>query len=275
MKRILCSLVLATLLGMTVFGVALAAESTVVVTEAGIVRQAEGTLPANNWVLYTRNAGTGEFVNGPASPLLGTGSLNLTTPTGSDKVWLFNYDHVGTALSDIDAISYATYRTAGSAQQVTSINIEIDRNGGTLDAGDYAVLVFEPVYNTAQGAVVDGVWQTWDAYNGGNATWWSSRAIPGVCAFSCFVTWDAIVAANPDAVIVGGFGVNQGSGNPGLDAATDVLTIGYGGDSVTYDFERTFTGDRCKKDGWQNVNRADGTPFKNQGDCNQYVNTGK
>jgi len=33
--------------------------------------------------------------------------------------------------------------------------------------------------------------------------------------------------------------------------------------------------DACKKGGWQNLQRADGTRFKNQGDCIQYVNTGK
>jgi hypothetical protein len=31
----------------------------------------------------------------------------------------------------------------------------------------------------------------------------------------------------------------------------------------------------CKKGGWQNVTRADGSTFKNQGDCIQYLNTGK
>jgi hypothetical protein len=31
----------------------------------------------------------------------------------------------------------------------------------------------------------------------------------------------------------------------------------------------------CKKGGWRNLFRADGTPFKNQGKCIQYVNTGK
>ncbi len=35
------------------------------------------------------------------------------------------------------------------------------------------------------------------------------------------------------------------------------------------------TADDCKKGGWQFLFRADGTPFKNQGDCIQYVNTGK
>jgi hypothetical protein len=31
----------------------------------------------------------------------------------------------------------------------------------------------------------------------------------------------------------------------------------------------------CKNDGWQQLTRADGSTFKNQGDCIQYVNTGK
>ena len=31
----------------------------------------------------------------------------------------------------------------------------------------------------------------------------------------------------------------------------------------------------CKNDGWQSLTRADGTTFRNQGDCIQYVNTSK
>ena len=33
--------------------------------------------------------------------------------------------------------------------------------------------------------------------------------------------------------------------------------------------------DTCKNDGWEWVFRKDGGAFKNQGDCIQYVNTGK
>jgi hypothetical protein len=33
--------------------------------------------------------------------------------------------------------------------------------------------------------------------------------------------------------------------------------------------------DQCKKGGWMTLTRADGSRFKNQGDCIQYVNTGK
>lgn len=257
----------------------LAGTPVVIVTEDDVTRQAEGTPPTDNWVLYTRNAGTGEFVVGSAMPPLGVGSFETRTPTGADKVYLFNYDQIGTPLADVDGMDYATYRSStstGSAIQVPSINLEIDFNGAA--AGGYAVLVFEPVYNTDQGAIVDDTWQTWDAYNGGSATWWSSRPINGVCAFNCFVAWDFIVANNPDAVVLGGFGVNQGSGNGGIFAATDALGISADGDGVTYDFEPyrvPTTKDECKQGGWQNVRRADGTTFKNQGDCIQYVNTGK
>jgi hypothetical protein len=35
------------------------------------------------------------------------------------------------------------------------------------------------------------------------------------------------------------------------------------------------TKDACKKGGWSSLQEADGTSFKNQGDCVSYVNTGK
>jgi|SRR5687768_1425944 len=262
-------------------GIAVAAVCTTqIVTESDIARQPENTPPTSDWVLYTRLAtSTGTFVAGPGQPPAGAGSLELRTPTAADKVALFNYEHIGTLLASIDTIGYATYRDPAStatANQVPSINVQIDYNGDA--PGGFSTLVFEPVYNTAQGAIVPGQWQTWDAYNGGQAIWWSTRAIPGVCAFDCFVTWETIVENNPDAVILGGFGVNQGSGNGGLIAATDALTLGYNGTCVTYDFEVfrvATTKDDCKDGGWQTVRRADGSAFTNQGDCIQYVNTGK
>lgn len=232
--------------------------TTVDVTESDVVRQSEGTPPANAWVLYTRpaNPGVGTFANGPATPPLGDGSFHTTTPNGSSKVWLFNYEHVGTTLASINKIGYSTYRDSGaSPNQVPAINIEIDRDGGQLVTGDFATLVFEPVYNTNQGAIVEDTWQTWDAYNGGQAAWWSSRDIrdannnlvlcnpnggnagTAACAGKLYVTWSYIVSVLPNATISGGFGINQGSGNPALVAASDALKLGYTGTCVTYDFE--------------------------------------
>jgi hypothetical protein len=63
-----------------------------------------------------------------------------------------------------------------------------------------------------------------------------------------------------------------------LISAADALTLGVDGDIVTYNFEPyqvAANKDDCKKGGWQSVKRADGSSFKNQGDCIQYVNTGK
>lgn len=250
-----------------------------VITESDITRQAENTPPTDNWVLYTRNAGNGTFRTGPGAPPSGVGSFETVTPTGNDKVTLFNFDHIGTQLDEIDKLGYATYRAANPADndaQLPAINIQVDINGAA--PGGFTTLVFEPVYNTAQGAIQDNTWQTWDAYNGGQAIWWSSNPIPGAPNRDTFVTWQTIVSLNPDAVIVGGFGINQGSGNPALTASSDVLTIGSNGDCITYDFEPfevAATKEQCKNGGYNNVKRADGSSFKNQGDCIQYVNTGK
>lgn len=253
-----------------------------IITEAEITRQAENTTPARNWVLYNRNAGAGSFVVGPSSeasvPPEGIGSLRLSTPAGTDKVFLFNYDYVGKRLADLDRLAYSTWRTSGgSPNQVPALNIEVDFNGPNVSGG-FTTLVFEPVYNTDQAAIADGMWQRWDAYNGGNGRWWSTKDIPGLCAFTCYATWSEIVAANADATLLGGLGFNQGSGNPALDANVDALTVGFSGSRTVYDFEpfvRAESRDACKHDGWQVVKRADGSSFKNQGDCVSYVNTGR
>jgi hypothetical protein len=269
MKRLLLAAALATS-ALMLGGVATAgAATTVTVKEGDVARQPENTPPTRNWVIYNRNAGNAAFRSGPATPPLGVGSVELTTPTGADKVQVFNYDQVGRPLSDINRLGYSTYRTAGSAQQVTAMNIEVDVNGAA--PGGFTTLVFEPVYNTGQGTVVNGQWQTWDAYDGGNAIWWSSNPIPSAPNRDTFVSWSTIVAANPNAVIVGGFGLNQGSGNGGLTAAADALGI----NDTTFNFEPTLTPaskDQCKNGGWQSFNSP---TFKNQGDCVSYTNNGK
>jgi hypothetical protein len=55
----------------------------------------------------------------------------------------------------------------------------------------------------------------------------------------------------------------------------DVDNVDINGD--LYDFEPTVPGsiDACRNGGWQALTRTDFTSFKNQGDCIQYVNTGK
>jgi hypothetical protein len=46
-------------------------------------------------------------------------------------------------------------------------------------------------------------------------------------------------------------------------------------DQTLYTYDQPQNNDECKSDGWKDVTREDGSEFKNQGDCIQYVNTGK
>jgi hypothetical protein len=247
----------------------------IVVTEADIARQQEADFfPTRNWVFFYRlpATSTGAFVTGPGNPPLGVGSFQVSTPTNADKAVLFNYDHVGTPIADITAISYATYRTPpNSGVALPSINIEIDKDGGAFLPGDYMSLVYEPYINGA--SIQNGVWQTWNTIPG---IWWTTRpftrADETVCVPQvCTLAWSDIVAAMPNATILGGFGVNQGSFSGGLIAASDALTIAYGGNTWVYNFE-AFSADECKNGGWETFKRADGSPFKNQGQCIKYVN---
>lgn len=257
-------------------GVVLAVTSTTLVTPSNV---------GVDWFPNdTRAGGHGTFVSGPDTPPLGIGSFQMTTTdtqggSSQAKAQLFNYSYIGASLADIDALSYWAYRSSGSTNpsaQTISLNIEVDFVG---DGSSYTTLVFEPIYNGYQGAMLTDQWQLWDAYDDGNAVWWSTKTIPGICAFNCFVSWDTILTHNPDAKIKYGLGLNVGSGWVGdYSGTTDALSIGVAGNTTEYDFEPykvATTKDDCKNGGWQTVKRADGSSFKNQGDCIQYVNTGK
>jgi hypothetical protein len=211
------------------------AATTEVVSPADVTTQAEGTPPTDAWVNHLRpgTPAVSGFVTGPGTPPLGTGSYQLSVPLGTHKSQLFNYEHVGETLASISAIGYSSYRSAGANQQDVALNLEVDFNGAA--DGGFTTLVWEPIYNTAQGAVVSNAWQTWDAMTA-NGKWWSTKAINNQClgaAVACWRSWSQIVANNPGATIVGGVGFNVGSGNPGLTAAVDRFVWG----ATTYDFE--------------------------------------
>jgi hypothetical protein len=247
-------------------GSALAADSTVVVTD-GTPGWTRGD---------TRPGGTGAFQFGPAPTPAGVGSFRMTTTTGTSKVQLMTTNYTGLELADIEGIGYSSYRYSAppASPALPALNIRIDSTGdGVADT----FMVYEPYQDLGNAAVQDNVWQDWDAYRGGAAKWWLSSPGTTGCGQATPCTWSAIVAALPGATLAEGpppgsnpaalpgtLGVNQGSGNPNVDAATDALYLTIGGDTTTYDFEPTpgSTAD-CKKGGWANY----GGRFKNQGDC--------
>jgi hypothetical protein len=227
-----------------------------VVTESDVTRQAEDTPPTDNWVLYFRplRAGNGTFRDGPGSPPLGEGSFELVTPTADDKITLFNFDYDKTPIADFTALEYHSYQSSAAVPvQLPSINLTIDTSGGAFITGDFATLVFEPVYNPAQGPIVTQTWQDWDAIFSGTAVWWLTRDDPILGVRATTFTWDVFKTAHPNATILGGIGPNQGSGGGALTASVDGFLVGVGKHTTTYDFEacgdRGHGKDKCKHKG--------------------------
>jgi hypothetical protein len=213
--------------------------------------------PSNFNSIFTRGdsrpISSYRLVTGPATPPIPRGSLELTTEDSAGKQQHLETQQQGTPIASISRMGYASYRHAestGSPVQVAGLNLEVvGANTGT--ATGYATFVYEPVYN---GTVVPGRWQLWDAYRGGSAVWWSTRdildatgapvvcnpngalATTSLCVGRVYVPWSVLVAANPNAVVLS-YGVNQGTGAPGIISNVDGLLIGTAADTWIYNFE--------------------------------------
>ena len=217
-----------------------------------------------SWANTSTNGGTIAF----GTDLAGVGAVQLNTPGGADKAEITTLV-ANAPLSALSNASYRTFRAESSTAtdvQAAAIKATIDFNGPA--DGGFATLIFEPVYTTP-GAFTEGVWQTVSA--GGEAKWWSTRVFPGMpLAFDSFVPLSTLITANPDATITA-LTVGTGSGNAGLLAGVDTLTVG----ETTYDFgPRAFDKADCKDGGWE-TNFAGGK-FVNQGDCvSFYASNGK
>ena len=209
-----------------------------------------------DWALYKTdisgiiNTGTAtaEFVNGPATPPLGTGSAHLMTGpgAGNGSAQMRNSGWAGTRIDALTSLSYSTYATAWNGSQMPYLTIYLDTDGnGTRDDR----LWFEPTYSRASAAngnpnpqadPVLNLWQTWDALDG----MWYSDAVPG--PGSNAKTLAQYLAVKPNATIVndagqgiGGIRIASGFASAGenFDANVDNFTIGTAAGTTTYNFE--------------------------------------
>jgi hypothetical protein len=64
-------------------------------------------------------------------------------------------------------------------------------------------------------------------------------------------------------------------GFSGILQTTHVDNVQINNTTITFEKPVPTNKDQCKDGGWMSMGRADGSGFKNQGDCIQYVNTGK
>ena len=253
---------------------AIAASTLVFVTMAAVANTVVVTPPVNSqgWSTNDTTAGgTVDFVVDSTAPS-GVGALQLTTDaTTTAKA---QYLHAtNTPLANITELSYYTRQVSApfagadpAYQLITFLN-------GT---SGFTTLVFEPYQNPQLGPVVPNIWQSWDVDSG---LFWSTRTVTcsngtivGTSGGPATYTLSAIKTICPNAVVAG-FGVNIGSNNPSYDVYTDLVNF----NGTTYDFEPYLVAsskDQCKNGGYNDVKRADGSSFKNQGDCIQYLNTG-
>jgi hypothetical protein len=230
----------------------------------------------------TRPGGAVNFVLDSSAPS-GVGALQLTTDaTTTAKA---QYMHAASiALADVTDLSYYTRQVSSPlfAGADPSYQLPVCLGGATpTSCTGFTTLVFEPYENiglgTPGGVVIPNVWQKWDVDAG---QFWSSRTYTdGTCSVVAgaggapFYSLAALKSMCPNAVVAG-FGVNIGTNNPAYDVYTDLFNF----NGTTYDFEPyevATSKDQCKNGGFATVKRADGSAFKNQGDCIQYVNTGK
>jgi hypothetical protein len=260
MKKLIFGLVLSAAVGLTSV-----AAQTVIVTPSN----------TQGWSTEdTRPGGTVE-INGD-QPYAGNGSLNLTTDATTTAKAQYMHQ-ANTAFGSISELSYSTYQASASFAGGDASYQLVACLGG-LDAGGncigFTTLVYEPYQN---GVVIPGTWQDWDVDAG---QFWSSRSYSsGTCTVVAggggapFYTLGGLTASCPNAIAVG-FGVNIGSNNPSYDVFADLVNF----DGTTYNFELfevAQTSGQCKNGGWMTLFRANGSSFKNQGDCVSYTNNGK
>jgi hypothetical protein len=236
-----------------VFAASAAADSTVVVSPAGlgpwqsVVNDAQGNFLTNT------DASVSWGINPPGAPA-GTGSATLDTGTnhGDAAPALVNQSLAGTQLAAIKSLSYSTLGTllAGPTLQgqLPYIVLTLDTNNDGVEDDS---IVFEPIYQHGyrssipdQGAIQTGVWQSWNAAAGG---WWSfSGNLGGASPGFGVKTLPEILAAAPGARIVqakttppGGLRIVIGVRNvpDHLVGSVDALAIDTGTGLTTYDFE--------------------------------------
>ncbi len=225
----------------------------VAVTFASLAHAATITTvtPSNmdGWVFVndqTEGPGSGTFVNGPATPPLGTGSAQLTATSSSDGQILAKPVAQVTKLGDVTSLQYSTYQDAANGSALTAIALQLNIDTDVTDAITtwQGRLVYEPYFTQT---IATSTWQTWntlnDAAGTGTGNWWFSNsavATASGCSQATPCTWAEVLAAYPNIGVnttTGAIVLKAGSGWPSFSGNVDAVTIGVSGNEVTYNFE--------------------------------------
>jgi hypothetical protein len=156
----------------------------------------------------------------------------------------------GELLSDVSNLSFTYTGTPTLGSPRITLPIDTDNDGDT----DFWLSIGAFYCNNGAGLV--------DPMTDTTCTLWSN--LNGTTPLAD--NWAALIAAHPDWT-VGDELPFLIADDPGLWTVSNVH-LGEAAKAVT-------AKDKCKNGGWEHMTRTDNTTFKNQGDCIQYVNTGK
>lgn len=174
----------------------------------------------------------------------------------------------GTTFADLDQISTDfkieadDFCVGGSPR----FQIALDSDGdGDFDGNIF--LYFGP--DSAGAPCVPGTWQnTGDFLD-------ASRLVDATQLGGAFYEPYALALAAYGSYDVLGISVVVDASWAHFDGEQTSLIDNTNVDGTLYTYDEPQNANECKKGGWMNLTRADGSTFKNQGDCIQYVNTGK
>ncbi|MCU1392875.1 MAG: N-acetylmuramoyl-L-alanine amidase [Ilumatobacteraceae bacterium] len=164
------------------------------------------------------------FVTGPTTPPLGTGSAELTTTPGQQRMVATNA-YAGTKLANITQLDYSIFQQ--SAPDTESLTLAFDVQYDPAVGGYHGRLTYEP--SNGNTPVVQG----WNSIQALSGKWWASKNgvndSNGKCDQTHPCTWAQIQDNWPTASILGALLVRNGSSvgwtHP-LTSDVDNVTIG-------------------------------------------------
>jgi hypothetical protein len=265
MKNIL----LAGLLLLTVSVVAGFGQNTTVIV-TGNTTTTENT-PGGWW--FNRDASTATpygFTNTQAST--GYGSLYVPPigPNANDKFIGENY--VRSNIADVNSISFDFLMGSG-ATNPNQFYVNVYAVFGSSLPTKY----YDCRYDFVASA---GSTSTWTTLSFTPTTVPTVVATRGSSPFPCPATlsgMDSLSSGSQIRAIAVTLG-DTSTNDVGYDGYFDHVVVDRVSGKTTYDFEPYLVAsskDQCKGSGWMNYRRADGSAFKNQGDCVSYTVNGK
>lgn len=234
-------------LGLTLAVAPSASAATVVIDKlVGLAPAAAG----KGWAAHPdQDGGTEKFVEGPATPPAGTGSLRVGLPAGGARALIFTVPNPGSgkaapgdvgpitavAWGDLAGSSYSTYtredtNTADSVVSLKFVGYQKYNAKNPLLSQGFTTLNFEPSRN---GAVTTKRWQHWKI-DEKSTIWQSNSGGDKFCVQASACTLAEFAAHYPQ----GAWGqVQIGLNVAGATSFVDDVTIAEGDTTFGYNFE--------------------------------------